>query len=161
MLAKLTNQPAEGLIAKATTFKNKGFVVTLDNFMKISLIILKAELKIPIVMMGESGCGKTYLINFMVTELMNEEFLKINMHPGYSEQSLVEAISKAVQKAKNMFNPEEPRKSRRVWVFFDEFNTSPLQSLIAELMMDRKATFTPLLGDIPSNIVFVDRKSVV
>jgi thiol-disulfide isomerase/thioredoxin len=143
------------IVERAKSFQDKTFVLKHDNYLKIMRISERADLGQPIVIMGATGCGKTYLINFMVTELMNEEFLKINLHPGYSEQSLVEAISKAVQKAKNMFNPEEPRKSRRVWVFFDEFNTSPLQSLIAELMMDRKATFTPLLGDIPSNIVFV------
>ena len=52
------------------------YVFTADNFLKIVLILLRIRANIPIVMMGETGCGKTLLIR-KLSELKNGE-IKIN-----------------------------------------------------------------------------------
>ena len=44
----------------------KNYSVTLDNFFKMCLIIQRAVSNIPIIVMGESGVGKTALIKFLV-----------------------------------------------------------------------------------------------
>jgi hypothetical protein len=44
---------------------------------------------------------------------------------------------------------------KKVWILIDEFNTSVHQSLIAELMIERKSSFSEKLKDIPKNVVFV------
>ena len=39
-----------------------GYVVTVDNFLKVLSIQLWLQLCLPIVLMGETGCGKTALV---------------------------------------------------------------------------------------------------
>jgi hypothetical protein len=150
LLAKLTNQSPEALILKSSTFKNKGFVVTLDNFMKISLIILKAELKIPIVVMGESGCGKTYLSLFVAECILKEELRELTLYSGVSEGDFIKFMSSAIDRAKEL-----SKENKRLWIFFDEFNTSCLQSIVAEIMIDRVCSIDPSIYQIPDNLIFI------
>ena len=35
------------------------YVFTADNFIKLMLILIRIRSKIPIILMGETGCGKT------------------------------------------------------------------------------------------------------
>ena len=55
--------------------------------------------------------------------------------------------------------PSKPAeiKPRKVWLLFDEFNTSHLQCLVAEIMVTRTASFhKDLLSlEFPTNLVFV------
>ncbi len=54
----------------ASIYKNIKYLsfyrITLDNFYKICYIIQKASSYVPIIIMGESGVGKTTLIRFVV-----------------------------------------------------------------------------------------------
>ena len=45
----------------AEEIDKKSFSITDNAFIKIVLMMLKARLRQPIIIMGESGCGKTYL----------------------------------------------------------------------------------------------------
>ena len=38
------------------------YVYTPDNFIKVVLILMRIRVNIPVIMMGETGCGKTALI---------------------------------------------------------------------------------------------------
>jgi len=40
----------------------KDYVFTVDNFIKMCLILIRLRARIPVIMMGETGCGKTSLI---------------------------------------------------------------------------------------------------
>ena len=40
----------------------ENYVITPDNFIKMILILLRIRSNIPVIMMGETGCGKTFLI---------------------------------------------------------------------------------------------------
>lgn len=44
----------------------KEYKITLDNFFKMCLIMLRSLCSAPIIIMGESGVGKTALIKFLV-----------------------------------------------------------------------------------------------
>ena len=46
------------------------YVFTADNFIKMILILLRIRENIPVIMMGETGCGKTSLIR-KLSELIN------------------------------------------------------------------------------------------
>lgn len=50
--------------------------------MKICYIVQKAEGLLPIVIMGESGVGKTALIKFLVEEIFKEKIIICNVHAG-------------------------------------------------------------------------------
>jgi hypothetical protein len=148
--AKFLGENEAALKERASQFKeNKGFVFTFENFMKISLIILKAKLKIPIVMMGESGCGKTYLTQFISECLLQDEMKELTLYSGVTEKDFIRFMNEACNVARNQ------EEGRRVWVFFDEFNTSPLQSLVAEIMIDRVCSADRSISNIPENMVFI------
>ena len=150
LLAKFLNQKPDEVIERAKQFKGKGFVITLDNFMKISLILLKSHLKIPIVMMGESGCGKTYLSEFVSECLMQDRMNELTLYSGVTELDFINFMVKAVEEANEL---KEQGKS--LWVFFDEFNTSSLQSIVAEIMIDRVCSIEPKIYRIPENMIFI------
>ena len=46
------------------------YVLTADNFVKMVLILLRIRSRIPVIMMGETGCGKTSLIR-KLSEMLN------------------------------------------------------------------------------------------
>ena len=43
-------------------YKTDNYVITNDNFKKMVLILYRIQAKIPVIIMGETGCGKTALI---------------------------------------------------------------------------------------------------
>ena len=70
------------------------YVFTADNFIKMVLILLRIRENIPIIMMGETGCGKTSLIR-KLSELINngESKMKIlNIHAGITDQEIIEFL---------------------------------------------------------------------
>jgi predicted GTPase len=58
------------------------YILTSDNFLKMILIIIRSRFHVPIVIMGETGCGKISLVKFLYTEVMQEGFETINFHAG-------------------------------------------------------------------------------
>ena len=146
---------------KVDRFKDKKYVVTHDNYLKIMMIVYRAELLQPIVIMGATGCGKTYMVEFMVSCLLNDHFVLISLHPGVSEPELIRSVKiaaeQASQECKAMRNKGENqlKKAKKVWVLFDEFNTSSLQPLITELMVERKLSFIRELSILPENLIFI------
>ena len=150
LLAKFLGQDPLEVTARAKAFKGKGFVITLDNFMKTCLILLKSYLKIPIVMMGESGCGKTYLSEFVSECLLQDKMKELTLYSGVTELDFIEFMKSAVDEAKVLAG-----EGKNLWVFFDEFNTSSLQSIVAEIMIDRVCSIEPSIYNIPQNMIFI------
>ncbi|XP_067940322.1 E3 ubiquitin-protein ligase rnf213-alpha-like [Watersipora subatra] len=83
------------------------YVLTMDNAKKILAIHQRLRVNIPVIIMGETGCGKTKLIEFMCklqvpTELKNKmktmEILKI--HGGTTEEDIIQRIRKSQDLAK-------------------------------------------------------------
>ena len=107
------------------------YVFTADNFIKMILILLRIRANIPIIMMGETGCGKTSLIK-MLSKLMNngsEEKMKVlNIHAGISDNDIINFIDHISEDARMCEEEdkkeEEKRKKlnqifiqRKLWVF--------------------------------------------
>ena len=141
-------------------FENgKGFALTKQTYLKLCLMSLKAELKQPILIMGESGCGKTYLSQFLVEGLRMEKLEIVKLFSGYLEKDLIARVLGAIREAKKLKS-----ENKKLWLFFDEFNTTPLQGMIADIMLDRcipeyflKSKNTADIEgiDLPDNICFI------
>lgn len=58
------------------------YSLTLDNFFKMCLIIHRMNCGLPIVIMGESGVGKTALIKFLANVVFKHTFICFNVHAG-------------------------------------------------------------------------------
>ena len=142
------------------------YVFTADNFVKMALILLRIRANIPVIMMGETGCGKTSLIR-KLSQLINNgstDKMKIkNIHAGVNDQDIIDFLEKDVlNEAKDLEVIEEKNKAeakkkgmdyypKKIWVFFDEINTCKSMGLISEIMCKHTYQGNPL----PKNIVFI------
>ena len=142
------------------------YVFTADNYIKMVLILLRIRSNIPVIMMGETGCGKTSLIR-KLSELKNdgeENKMKIlNIHAGTNDNDIINFIENEVLKESEKLNSEEQAKKKnyedkgfifqetKFWVFLDEINTCKSMGLISELLCKHS-----YLGkSLPSNVVFI------
>jgi hypothetical protein len=112
-------------------YKTDDYVITNDNFTKMILLIYRIIADIPVIIMGETGCGKTALITKLSQILNNGEIVVqiINIHPGITDKYLC-------KKMKEM-NEEAKSKKTELWVFFDEINTCLSLSLLTEIFVNK------------------------
>ena len=78
----------------------KSYCFTSDNFIKMILILLRIRAGIPVIMMGETGCGKTSLIKILSTLLNRGKMnLKImNIHAGIEDKDIINFIEEVNNK---------------------------------------------------------------
>jgi nucleoside-triphosphatase THEP1 len=125
-------------------YLDSNYVITADNFLKMLLIIIRSRCNVPIVIMGETGCGKTSLVRFLATKILNQGFEVINFHAGIKEQYILDRINEVKQKAYDFFDS-------RIFVFLDEINTCDCLGLITEIICQKT-----LLGEpLPYNLIFI------
>lgn len=96
------------------------------------MIIQKARIQESVVLMGETGCGKTYLVKYIAEVLFkyNSEFHQFTFHYGIKQSRFIDFIENIITRAFQSPN-------LIFWVFLDEFNTSELQPYVCELLVDR------------------------
>ena len=144
----------------------ENYVITADNYIKMVLILLRIRSNIPVIMMGETGCGKTSLIR-KLSELKNDgntQTMKIkNIHAGTNDTDLINFINNEVipkaeaikyySRDKKKFNEERKMlfEETKLWVFLDEINTCKSMGLISELICKHTCQGKRL----PDNIVFI------
>jgi midasin (ATPase involved in ribosome maturation) len=63
---------------------------TLDNFYKMCLIVQRMRANIPIIIMGETGVGKTALIRYLVNNVFKDKLMLFSIHAGINEARLIE-----------------------------------------------------------------------
>lgn len=127
-------QRSESVQSLMKSFDNgRGYQLNVDNYLKMLLILQKARNQLPVVVMGETGCGKTYLVQFLTQVLLDgvADLRLKTMHFGVSVQDFCGFVDEGIRSARE-------NQSQSVWLFFDEFNTSPLQAHLNMLMHDRK-----------------------
>ena len=141
------------------------YVFTPDNFVKMLIILLKMRANIPVILMGETGCGKTLLIKKLF-ELLNygsNKLLKIlNIHAGTDDDEIIEFIKKINKEAEILYKDQDYDiknaqnlglffEEKKIWVFLDEINTCKSIGLITELMIKHSYHGKK----IKDNIVFI------
>ncbi|XP_062496366.1 E3 ubiquitin-protein ligase RNF213-like isoform X4 [Pezoporus occidentalis] len=113
------------------------YQLTLDNTMKMLAIHLRFQCGIPVIIMGETGCGKTKLVQFMSNlqragrKLQN--MVVVRVHGSTTSKAIWEKVRMAVELAR--FNEEEHNVD--TVLFFDEANTSEAIFAIKEVLCDR------------------------
>ena len=122
------------------------YQLTLDNTIKILAIHMRMRSNIPVVIMGETGCGKTRLIAFMC-DIIKQSFLGVyeeadipenvnnlitlRVHGGVTSAMISDKIAEAEEQAK--VNKAINDKFETI-VFFDEANATSEIDLIREIM---------------------------
>ena len=123
--------------------KNRDYTLTFDNILKIVSIFLRIKSGIPLLIMGETGCGKTCLIKFMAS-ILDIKLYTINVHFDYTVKQLEADLGIAINEA--ITNTKE-----KVVVFFDEINTSPDPQIFKEIICDHSINGE----EFPENLVFI------
>jgi len=55
--------------------------------MKLTLIHLRMRANLPIILMGETGVGKTSLVEYLA-KIIDSEFKTLNVHSGISDEEI-------------------------------------------------------------------------
>ena len=106
------------------------YVITIDNLLKILSILLRLEYDIPAILMGETGCGKTALVEFICTALQFP-LEKLDLHGGITDREITEFFKKCIAKAKKL--------DANVYLvaFLDEINAANCMAHCKSLIVDR------------------------
>ncbi|KAJ7355098.1 hypothetical protein OS493_027887, partial [Desmophyllum pertusum] len=113
------------------------YELTTDNLKKMLAIHMRFRCGIPVIIMGETGCGKTCLIRYMCGLQSGpggpKNMLLMKVHGG----TTYEDIEKKVKQAEKMARTNEKLNIDTV-LFFDEANTTDAFGMIKEVMVDRR-----------------------
>jgi hypothetical protein len=115
------------------------YVLTMDNFYKIVLIYLRVRANIPVILMGETGCGKTSLVKFTAETMFKGIFKIIPFHAGINETQILAFMDEVIASSASL---------EKVWVLLDEVNTCNHLGLISEIICEHTMLGEPLPGNI-------------
>lgn len=121
---------------KRTTDPDETYELTTDNILKMMAIHMRFKCGIPVIIMGETGCGKTRLIKFMC-ELRRcgaptENMKLVKVHGGTTSEMIYEKV----KKAENLARTNKENHEFDSVLFFDEANTTEAISSIKEIICD-------------------------
>ncbi|XP_043109399.1 E3 ubiquitin-protein ligase rnf213-beta isoform X2 [Puntigrus tetrazona] len=120
------------------------YELTADNVMKMLAIHMRFRCEIPVIIMGETGCGKTRLIRFLC-DLQREgrdvENMKlVKVHGGTTS----EVIYRKVREAEELAQNNRKKYKLDTVLFFDEANTTDAIFAIKEVLCDKTVQGYPL-----------------
>uniref|UniRef100_A0A8C3FUH7 RING-type E3 ubiquitin transferase n=1 Tax=Chrysemys picta bellii TaxID=8478 RepID=A0A8C3FUH7_CHRPI len=120
------------------------YELTTDNILKIFAIEMRFRCGIPVIIMGETGCGKTRLIKFLC-ELRRggadaENMKLVKVHGGTS----VDMIYAKVREAEDIAVSNKRQYQFDTILFFDEANTTQAVGSIKEVLCDHTVEGQPL-----------------
>ncbi|KAK3713136.1 hypothetical protein QZH41_001215 [Actinostola sp. cb2023] len=121
------------------------YALTPDNILKMALIIQRMQANIPVIIMGETGCGKTSLVRYLA-HTCAIPFEVFSFHAGITEKQIFHFISSKDEEARNF-----QKEGKSMWIFLDEINTCDYLGTINEIVCHRSIHGKPLA----SNLVFV------
>ncbi|XP_037593188.1 E3 ubiquitin-protein ligase RNF213 [Cebus imitator] len=129
------------------------YELTTDNMLKILAIEMRFRCGIPVIIMGETGCGKTRLIKFL-SDLRrggaNADTIKlVKVHGG----TTADMIYSRVWEAEDMACSNKAHHQLDTILFFDEANTTEAISCIKEVLCDHTVDGQPLAEDSGLHII--------
>lgn len=113
------------------------YELTTDNILKMLAIHMRFRCGIPVIIMGETGCGKTRLIKFLCelqrSGVATENMKLVKVHGGTTS----EMIYAKVREAENVSAINKQDYGFDSVLFFDEANTTESISSIKEVLCDK------------------------
>ncbi|CAG8574000.1 16629_t:CDS:10, partial [Gigaspora margarita] len=113
------------------------YALSIENLLKMAMILLRTRANIPVVCCGEAGCGKTSLISYL-SDIMEVKFKSLDFHAGIQESH----ISNAIKEAEELANEGE------TWLFLDEINTCNHIGILGSLISHRIFNGKPIHPNI-------------
>lgn len=129
------------------------YELTADNVMKMLAIHMRFRCGIPVVIMGETGCGKTRLVSFLCAmqrgEKTAENMVLVKVHGG----TTADTIHRKVREAELVAEKNRQMHNLDTILFFDEANTTEAIHAIKEILCDRSVKGKPLKADTGLKII--------
>lgn len=129
------------------------YEITADNVMKMLAIHMRFRCGIPVVIMGETGCGKTRLVSFLCALQREERPVKnmvlVKVHGG----TTAEMIYRKVREAEILAEKNRRMHKLDTILFFDEANTTEAIFAIKEILCDQSVKGEPLKADSGLKII--------
>ncbi|CAK9096351.1 E3 ubiquitin-protein ligase rnf213-alpha (Mysterin-A) (Mysterin-alpha) (RING finger protein 213-A) (RING finger protein 213-alpha) (RING-type E3 ubiquitin transferase rnf213-alpha) [Durusdinium trenchii] len=115
-----------------------------DNLIKLMSIQQRLKYGLPVILMGETGCGKTALVKFLA-ETLDFKLCTLDIHGGITDASIIAFLEDAIQQADHERGAgatekrptRERKRVREVLVFFDEINAANCMALFKTIIIDR------------------------
>ena len=134
------------------------YIFTSDNFIKLILIMTRIRANLPVILMGETGCGKTSLIKilydlqFKYLNQIKYNMIIYNIHAGITDKDIINFLNEnnlfiIEENNINLINQNEEEK----WIFFDEINTCNSMGLLSEILCKH----TCLGNKLKDNVKFI------
>eukprot|EP01083_Nonionella_stella_P073155 197581_1 len=79
------------------------YALTFDNMLKMIAIFFRVKANIPVILMGETGCGKTCLLNYLA-KAANIEIERADVHGGFTAEHIRQRMRSWIKKAKAKSN---------------------------------------------------------
>ena len=78
------------------------YALTGDNILKMMLVHVRVTAGLPVVIMGETGCGKTSLLKYLAraASIEDDNFRVLNIHAGIGKAQIIEFVRSAEQYAR-------------------------------------------------------------
>ena len=152
--------------------KNNNYVITNDNFKKMVLLIYRINADVPVIIMGDTGCGKTALITVLNQIIHNggntlyldkmkmmgpDGKLNKNKYDIDKNETIPTLIiinihpgitDKILCDYMEKVNKIAKKDNKEIWLFFDEMNTCLSLSLLTEIFINRTYNEKPLCKNI-------------
>jgi hypothetical protein len=143
---------------EASQVMKGNYCLTGDNLLKMLAIFIRLRVGIPVVLMGECGCGKTALIKYL-SEWLNVDLIVMDVNGGTKAQDIIDifefAERKVTRKEEGAKEKEEETSAKRsstspsnVYVFLDEVNACNHMGLICEIITKRTIQGVPIHNNI-------------
>ncbi|TRY85502.1 hypothetical protein DNTS_016006 [Danionella cerebrum] len=129
------------------------YELTTDNMLKMLAIHMRFRCGIPVIIMGETGCGKTRLIKFLCemhrSGVATDNMKLVKVHGGTSS----DMVYSKVKEAEDIALRNKLDYGFHTVLFFDEANTTEAISSIKEILCDNTADGHVLSGDTGLRII--------
>lgn len=129
------------------------YELTADNVMKMLAIHMRFRCGIPVVIMGETGCGKTRLVSFLCAmqrgDKLAENMVLVKVHGG----TTADMIHRKVREAEMLAYRNRQMHNLDTVLFFDEANTTEAVYAIKEILCDCSVKGEPLRANTGLKII--------
>lgn len=148
--------------------KKQGYEFTIDNFVKMVLIYLRIRANVPLILMGETGCGKTSLIESLFLFIKDRyNLIKFNIYSGLTYSD----INQFFDDNNLFYNPKkdknQEKEQKKTILFLDEINTTNCINLFCDIFVKRMYLGHKLKPNIfivaacnPYRLMFSDTKEI-
>nr|XP_039269384.1 E3 ubiquitin-protein ligase rnf213-beta-like [Styela clava] len=111
------------------------YKLTTDNLQKIISLNMRIQCKIPVILEGETGCGKTRMVEFLSKLKASDKNARVLITRKVYGGVTASDIQKSVKEAEKVWSQSKTDQDTRL-IFFDEANTTEAIYAIKEVMCD-------------------------